>query len=92
MVVMDTYIPLTEARNKLAKLVNDASKTFSRFTITRNGRPEVILISREEYDALIDTLEILSSRKSMASLQRAEEDVKEGRMRPLKDVIRDLKL
>lgn len=89
---MDTILPLTEARNKFPKLVDEASKTFTRFTITRKGKPEAVLMSREEYEALIDTLEILSSKSSMASLRRAKKDIKAGRMRPLKDVISDLKL
>lgn len=89
---MNIYLPITEARNKFPKIVEEASKTFSRFTITKNGKPEAILISKEEYDALIDSLEILSSKKSMASLRRAKKDVKAGRIRPLKDIMLDLKL
>ena len=89
---MNTTLPLTEARNKFPKLVDEASKTFARFVITRKGKPEAVLMSQEEYEALIDTLEILSSRKSLASLRRAQKDVKAGRVRPLTDVMRDLKL
>lgn len=89
---MDTVIPLTEARNKFARLVDDVVRTFAKFTITRKGKAEAVLMSKEEYEALIDTLEILSSRETMASLKRAEKDVKAGRIKPLDDVIRDLAL
>lgn len=89
---MDTIIPLTEARNKFAKLVDEASKTFSRFTITKKGKPEAVLMSKEEYDALIDTMEILSNERTMESIRRAEEDIKAGRVKPLDDVVKELKL
>lgn len=89
---MNVYLPVTEARNKFPRLVEEASKTFAQFIITKNGKPEAILISKEEYDALVDSLEILSNKKSMASLRRAKVDVKAGRMRPLKDIMADLKL
>ena len=89
---MNTVLPLTEARNKFPKLVDDVSKTFAQVTITRKGKPEAILISKEEYDALIDSLEILSSKQSVASLKRAKNDVKAGRVKPLKDVMAALKL
>ncbi|MEK9147171.1 MAG: type II toxin-antitoxin system Phd/YefM family antitoxin [Patescibacteria group bacterium] len=89
---MNTILPLTEARNKFPKLVDEVSKTFARFIITRKGKPEAVLMSQEEYEALIDTLEILSSRQSMASLRRARKDIKAGKVRPLEDIIRDLNL
>ena len=34
---MNTTFPSTELRNKLPKLVDEASKTFAGFTITRGG-------------------------------------------------------
>ncbi|MDO8487268.1 MAG: type II toxin-antitoxin system Phd/YefM family antitoxin [Candidatus Curtissbacteria bacterium] len=89
---MNTVLPLTEARNKFAELIDDASKMFSRFTITRNGKPEAVLMSKDEYDALIDTLEILSNPVTMASIRRGEKDIKAGRVKPLEDVLKDLKL
>jgi prevent-host-death family protein len=89
---MDTTLPLTEARNKFAQLVDEASKMFTRFTITRKGKPEAILMSKEEYDALIDTIEILSNVETMAAIRRAEEDIQAGRVKPLEDVIKELEL
>lgn len=87
-----TILPLTEARNRFAQLIEDVSKTFARFTITRKGKPEAVLMSKEEYDALIDTLEILANKETMKSLRRAKEDIKMGRVRPLKDVVKELNL
>lgn len=89
---MTTAVPLTEARNRFSQLVEEASQLFARFTITRKGKPEAVLISKEEYDALIDTLEILANKETMRSLRRAKEDIKKGRVRPLEDVVKELKL
>lgn len=89
---MNTVLPLTEARNKLTKLVDAVSKTFARVTITCKGKPGAVLISSEEYEALVDMLEILSNKETVKSLKRAREDVKAGRVKPLDDVIADLKL
>ena len=89
---MNAVIPLTEARNRFAQLIDDASKMFAQFTITRNGKPEAVLMSKEEYDALIDTIEILSNPDTMASVRRGEKDLKAGRVKPLEDVLKDLGL
>lgn len=87
---MVTTLPLTEARNRFAELVEMASKMFAHFTITRKGRPEAVLMSKEEYDALVDTLEILSNSKTMASIRRAEKDIKAGRVKPLEEVAKEM--
>ena len=89
---MNAVLPLTEARNKFAELIDETSKMFARFTITRNGKPEAVLMSKEEYDALIDTLEILANPATMASIARGEKDIKAGRDKPLDDVLKDLGL
>jgi len=89
---MNSVLPLTEARNKFAELIDEASKMFARFTITRNGKPEAVIMSKDEYDALIDTIEILSNPDTIASIRRGEKDVKAGRVKPLEDVIKDLGL
>jgi prevent-host-death family protein len=89
---MNSVLPLTEARNKFAELIDEVSKVFTRFTITRNGKPEAVIMSKEEYDALIDTIEILSNSDTMASIRRGEKDIKAGRVKPLEDVLKDLQL
>jgi prevent-host-death family protein len=89
---MDIVLPVTEARNRFTKLVDDVSKTFAKITITRKGKPEAVLISSEEYEALIDSLEILSNKNSMDSIKRAKTDIRAGRIKPLSDVIKNLKI
>lgn len=49
-------------------------------------------MSKEEYDALVDTLEILANKETMESLRRAKEDIKKGRVRPLEDVVKELNI
>jgi PHD/YefM family antitoxin component YafN of YafNO toxin-antitoxin module len=42
----------------------------------------------EEYESLIETLEILSDRELVKSIERGLKDVKAGRVHPLKDVFK----
>lgn len=51
-----TTIPLTEAKAKLNELVEDAVSTQERITITRHGRPAVVLISVDDLEAMEETL------------------------------------
>jgi prevent-host-death family protein len=51
-----TTVPLTEAKAKLNELVEDAVRTHERVTITRHGKPAVVLMSVEDLEALEETL------------------------------------
>ncbi|ODS38500.1 hypothetical protein BEH94_08955 [Candidatus Altiarchaeales archaeon WOR_SM1_SCG] len=49
-----------------------------------------ITISRDEYDSMKSTLEILADKELMESIRRGEEDIKAGRTTPLNDFIKEL--
>lgn len=51
-----TTLPLTEAKAKLNELVEETVATHERVTITRHGRPAVVLVSVEDLEALEETL------------------------------------
>ncbi len=59
------------------------------FAITQRGKVEGVLLSIEEYESLIETLEILSDRELVKSIERGLKDVKTGRVYPHKDVFKD---
>ena len=56
-------ISLTETRPRLSELVARAHGRFDRFVITRRGRAEAVLLSSEEFEGLLETLEILSDNE-----------------------------
>jgi antitoxin YefM len=51
-----TTVPLTEAKAKLNELVDEAVRTHERVTITRHGRPAVIMMSVDDFEAIEETL------------------------------------
>ena len=70
--------PLTEARNRLSEIVEDVTSTGSEFVISRHGRPAAVVIGYEEYESLLETLNILSDDDTMAALAEAEADLAAG--------------
>ena len=70
--------PLTEARNRLSEIVDDVISTGSDFVITKHGRPAAVLVGYDEYEALLETLNILSDPETMAALAEAERDLAAG--------------
>ena len=74
-----TTVPLSEAKTHLARLLAEVEKLGEGVTITRSGRPAGVLLSIEEYEGLIETLDILADAKLMASLRKGLRDAEAGR-------------
>lgn len=47
---------------------------------------EAKMVTKEELEALIDTIEILSSPEAMEKLEAARRDIKQGRTTPVRSV------
>ena len=75
-----TTVPLSEAKTHLARLLTGVEKLGEGVTITRSGRPAGVLLSIEEYEGLLETLDILADSKLMASLRRGLRDAEKGRV------------
>jgi len=75
--------PLTEARDRLSEIVDDVASTGVDLIITKFGRPTAVVIGYDEYESLIETLNILSDADAMEALGEAELDVAAGETSPL---------
>lgn len=71
-------VSLTDLRPRISELVERADEEFARFLITRRGRPEAVLLSAEEFDGLLETLEILSDQAQVRRLTEAARELKRG--------------
>ncbi|PIP08636.1 MAG: hypothetical protein COX51_03435 [Syntrophobacteraceae bacterium CG23_combo_of_CG06-09_8_20_14_all_50_8] len=77
--VMTKVIPLAEAKKQLSAIVKDADEKFDRFAITRNGVSKAVLMSSDEYEGLLETLDILSSKEEREAIARAKAQVRKGK-------------
>ncbi|MBX3195753.1 MAG: type II toxin-antitoxin system Phd/YefM family antitoxin [Schumannella sp.] len=86
-----TTLPVADARASFSRIVDSASTTHERFEITRNGARVAVLLGADDYDGLMETLEILSDPELMAQLREAEADRAAGRVYPLEDIVSELR-
>jgi len=75
--------PLTEARDRLSEIVDEVSSTGSDLIITKHGRPAAAVMGYDEYESLLETLNILSDAGTMAAVAEAEDDVATGNLTEL---------
>ena len=72
--IMST-VPLTELRDKLSEVVDDIETTSAEYVITRHGRPVAVVLNYEEYESMVETLNILSDPETMAAIAEGDADL-----------------
>lgn len=73
-------LSITQARDKFLPLIREAKELLEEIIITRNGKPEAVLMSYEEYESWLETLEITQDPELMAGIRQAKADIKAGRL------------
>jgi prevent-host-death family protein len=73
-----TTLPVAEARAQLSKLVEEAASTHERFEITRNGQRVAVLLGADDYDALLETLDVLADSELLRDHLAGIEDLSKG--------------
>lgn len=83
---MTKTIPLSEARQHLPSLVMQIRTLMDRVVITRNGKPEAVIMAVEEYESWLETLELMSRPETIKGIRAGLADLKAGRSRSFEEV------
>lgn len=73
-----TTIPLSEAKDKLSAIVEQAETTHEIVTITRHGRPAAVLMAADDLESLHETLFWLSQPGILEDIAAARRAVESG--------------
>ncbi|WP_348775171.1 type II toxin-antitoxin system Phd/YefM family antitoxin [Solwaraspora sp. WMMD791] len=84
-------IPISEAKARIAELADRVAREHDHFTITRNGRADVMLISVAEYESMRETLDLISDGDALADLRQSREDFAAGDTFAMDEVLGELK-
>lgn len=84
-----TTINLSEAKDKLSQLVKETAETTRQIIISVNGRNQVMLISMDEYESLMETIEILKDQSLVKKIAASMEDIKKGKVVNFEDIRKD---
>jgi antitoxin YefM len=71
-------VPLSEAKDKLSALVEEADKTHEIIQITRHGHPSAVLMSADDLESLQETIHWLSQPGIREDLEQARRDIASG--------------
>ena len=83
---MTRHITLKELRPKLPAVVDGIDGRMERYVVTRRGKPVVMMMGVDDYEAMLETIEVLSDKKLMKSIRSGEADIHKGRVISLSDL------
>lgn len=75
-----TTLSLAHARANLSRIIESAVTTHERFEVTRNGDRVAVLLSADDYDALLETVDILSRADEVAAIEQGIADLATGQV------------
>ncbi|MDQ4503537.1 type II toxin-antitoxin system Phd/YefM family antitoxin [Sinomonas sp. ASV322] len=70
---------LSDLKAHLSEYADRAEREHERYTVTRNGRPAVVLVSAEDWEAMEETVFWLSQPGIRETIADAEADIVAGR-------------
>lgn len=75
---VDEFVSVGEAKNKLLDLIRRMKHKQEIAAITRDGVPSAVLLSMDQFEGLIETIEILSDQKTMRGLRWSLKQAEKG--------------
>ncbi len=75
-------ITMVDARRELTKLPERLETHPATVAVTRRGKPVLAIMAWEDYEAILETLEVLSDEDAVGQLRRSIQEVKAGKTIP----------
>ncbi len=76
------HITLKELRPKLPQVVERVDTELDRYIISRRGEPVAVLLSIDDYESLIETLNETTDKAMLARIRRGMKEAKRGQTMP----------
>lgn len=84
-------LSITEARERLTRLPDELAASHETLAITRHNQPVLAVLPWDLYEAILETLEVMSEPETMAALRQSVADVAAGRAISLDDLRTELR-
>ena len=71
---------LAAVKAHVSQVIDEVAGTHERVTVTKNGSPVAVILAVEDYESLMETLELLSDRHAVADIREAEQQMAQGQV------------
>lgn len=84
--VMTEYRSLADAKAHFSEIVDLVEETQEHVIVTRRGLPAAIIMSPDEYEGLLETLDILSTPGALEEIRASHAEYLAGNYSTLEEV------
>ena len=89
---VQNFVNATEARKSFFELREKVERGPYAINVTVKGVPRAVIMSKEEFDGWMATLETLSDPELMSSIRESEKDLRSGRYSSLEKAEKEIGL
>jgi antitoxin YefM len=83
---MTKNVTLKMLRPRLPKIIDEIDSKMDRFVITKRGKPIALMMSIEDYESLLETVDILSDKGLMKRIKQVERGVRKNSFKGFKKI------
>jgi len=71
-------ISISEARKRIFEIAEEVQKPDKYYTLTEKGRAKAVLMSADQFNSIMQTIDILSDPNILENIKTAENEYKKG--------------
>lgn len=78
---MDTKhtISISEARKRIFEIADEVQRPDTHYILTENGKPKAVILSAEEFESFLETIEVLQDSPELTKeIEELEQDIRTG--------------
>lgn len=76
---MYNHITLKDLRPNLSGIIDAVDEELDRYIVSKHGKPIAVLLSLDDFEALVDTAEEVQDKKSLQRIRKGFAEARAGR-------------
>ena len=85
----EEYMSVSAAKAQLLEVLRRIEEQRAKVVITKNGIPKAVLLSYEDFEGLLETIDILTDSRTVEGIKKGLKDIHQGKVVSLKEAFRD---
>ena len=76
---MNRTITLKTLRPELSHIATAVESKLDRYVVTKRGYPVMMIVNPEDFEGLLETIEILTDRSALKRIRKSRKEAKAGK-------------
>ena len=86
---IEEYMSISDAKARLLEVLRRIEEQHGKVVITKNGIPRAVLLAYDDFEGLLETIDILSDSRTVNGIKKGLRDIKAGKVVSFKEAFKD---